>query len=268
VSRWTDPVSHETHNRLEASTNKRQATCLLLVRANKRSRVAKIRNIAADRLRKVFIMRATPIKVVIADDHEVVRRGLISLFAGSEIKIVGEAKNGDEAIKLTRKHKPDVVLLDIRMPGKDGFAALERIRSDQPNIRVVMLSTFDNPTYVARAVSAGAHDFILKGSSRAELVQSITGAAAGQLPTRAGELRRIATTMANRVASPNPDIPLTQRETQVLRHIALGLSNKEIAQSLTISVETVKEHVQNILRKIAVNDRTQAAVWAVRRNLV
>ena len=208
------------------------------------------------------------IKLVIADDHEVVRRGLVSLLAGSEVKIVGEAASGDEAVKLTRKLKPDVVLLDIRMPGKDGLEALERIRADMPAVRVVMLSTFDNPTYVARAVAAGAHDYMLKGCTRAELIHSIAGAAAGQLPMKAGELRRVATTMANRVATPDPDIPLTQRETQVLRHMALGLSNKEIAQSLTISVETVKVHVQNILRKIAVGDRTQAAVWAVRRGLV
>ena len=208
------------------------------------------------------------VKVVIADDHEVVRRGLASLLSGSEVKIVGEATNGEEACRTVRKLKPDVVLLDIRMPGKDGLSALEKIRSEMPGVRVVMLSTFDNPTYIARAVAAGAHDYILKGSSRAEIIAAVTGAAAGQLPARAGELRRVATTMANRVATPDPDIPLTQRETQVLRHMALGLSNKEIAQSLTISVETVKEHVQNILRKIAVTDRTQAAVWAVRRGLV
>ena len=208
------------------------------------------------------------VKVVIADDHEVVRRGLVSLLTGSEVKIVGEATTGDEVIKAVRKLKPDVVLMDIRLPGKDGLSALEKIRGDMPNVKVVMLSTFDNPTYVARAVAAGAHDYLLKGATRAELISSIVGAAAGQLPMRAGELRRVATTMANRVATPDPDIPLTQRETQVLRHMALGLSNKEIAQSLTISVETVKEHVQNILRKIAVSDRTQAAVWAVRRGLV
>jgi DNA-binding NarL/FixJ family response regulator len=208
------------------------------------------------------------IKVVIADDHEVVRRGLVSLLAGSEVKIVGEASGGDELVRIAKKLKPDVALIDIRMPGKDGLAALEKIRHDMPGIRCVMLSTFDNPTYVARAVAAGAHDFMLKGCNRSELINAITGAAAGQLPMRAGELRRVATTMANRVAAPDPDIPLTQRETQVLRHMALGLSNKEIAQSLTISVETVKEHVQNILRKLAVTDRTQAAVWAVRRGLV
>jgi DNA-binding NarL/FixJ family response regulator len=207
------------------------------------------------------------VKVLIADDHEVVRRGLVSMLAGSEVKIVGEASNGDEAVKLVKKLKPDVVLLDVRMPGKDGLAALEAIRAAVPAVRCVMLSTFDNPSYVARAVAAGAHDYILKSSTRREVIDSIVGAAAGELPMRAGELRRVATTMANRVASADPDIPLTQRETQVLRHVALGLANKEIAQSLTISVETVKEHVQHILRKIAVSDRTQAAVWAVRRGL-
>ncbi len=213
-------------------------------------------------------LRHMAIKVVIADDHEVVRRGLVSLLAGSDVKIVGEATSGEEAVKVCKKAKPDVVLLDIRMQGKDGLLALEKIRAEMPAIRCVMLSTFDNPTYVARAVAGGAHDYMLKGCTRSELITSITGAAAGQLPMKAGEMRRVATTMANRVATADPDIPLTQRETQVLRHIALGLSNKEIAQSLTISVETVKEHVQNILRKIAVGDRTQAAVWAVRRGLV
>jgi DNA-binding NarL/FixJ family response regulator len=102
-----------------------------------------------------------PVKVVIADDHEVVRRGLVSLLAGSEVKIVGEAASGDEAVKMTKKMKPDVVLLDIRMQGKDGLAALERIRAETPGVRCVMLSTFDKPTYVARAVAAGAHDYML-----------------------------------------------------------------------------------------------------------
>jgi DNA-binding NarL/FixJ family response regulator len=208
------------------------------------------------------------VKVVIADDHEVVRRGLVSLLAGSEVTIVGQASSGDEAVKVAKKTKPQVVLLDVRMPGVDGLTALEKLREQMPGVKVVMLSTFDNPTYVARAVAAGAHDYVLKGCTRTDLIHSITAAAAGEQPARVGELRRVATTMANRANVSDPDIPLTARETQVLRHMALGLSNKEIAQSLTISVETVKEHVQNILRKLAVSDRTQAAVWAVRRGVV
>ena len=213
-------------------------------------------------------MAAGSVRVVVADDHEVVRCGLVNLLDGTDVEIVAEASSGEAAVSLARKHKPDVILLDIRMaPGNDGLKALEKIRNDAPSVRCIMLTTFDNPTYIARAVASGAHDYILKGCSREELLESIMGAASGQLPLRAGELRRVATTMANRVVTPDPDVALTQREMQVLRHVALGLSNKEIAQSLTISVETVKEHVQNILRKLAVGDRTQAAVWAVRRGL-
>jgi DNA-binding NarL/FixJ family response regulator len=208
------------------------------------------------------------VKVVIADDHEVVRKGIVNLLADSDVKVVGDASNGEEAIRIAKKTKPDVVLLDVQMPGKDGLATLAKMRSEMPNVRCIIFTAYENPTYVARAVAAGAHDYILKNCSRSELVAAITGAASGEVPVRAGELRRVATTMANRVATPDPDVPLTQRESQVLRHLALGLSNKEIAQSLTISVETVKEHVQNILRKISVADRTQAAVWAVRRGLV
>ncbi len=213
-------------------------------------------------------MAVGSVRVVVADDHEVVRCGLVNLLDGTDVEIVAEASSGEEAVSLAPKHKPDVVLLDIRMaPGNDGLAALEKITGDVPSVRCSILTSFDKPPYIARAVASGAHDYILKGCSREELLESIMGAASGQLPLRAGELRRVATTMANRVVTPDPDVPLTQREMQVLRHVALGLSNKEIAQSLTISVETVKEHVQNILRKLAVSDRTQAAVWAVRRGL-
>ncbi len=210
------------------------------------------------------------VKVLVADDHEVVRTGLASLLAGSEVKIIAEASNGEDAVKLAIKHKPDVALLDIRMPGTDGLEALDKIHRQLPNTRVVMLSTYDNPTYVARAVALGACDYVLKGASRQQLISTITGAAEGKAPSQGGELERVAGAMSK---SPTPntnkeDIPLTNRETQVLRHIALGLSNKEIGRSLSISIETVKEHVQNILRKIAVTDRTQAAVWAVRKGLV
>jgi DNA-binding NarL/FixJ family response regulator len=131
-----------------------------------------------------------------------------------------------------------------------------------------MLSTYDNPTYVARSVALGATDYVLKGSSREQLIEAIRSAATGNSPSEGGELGRIAGTMQKKKEASDDTVPLTNREMQVLRHVALGLSNKEIARSLTISIETVKEHVQNILRKIDVSDRTQAAVWAVRRGLV
>lgn len=207
------------------------------------------------------------IKLLIADDHEVVRRGLTSLFRDSQIRICGEASTPDEAIRQSRKHHPDVVLLDVRMGEKDGIDVVKRIRTAAPGVRVVMLSAFDNPTYVARAISAGAHDYVLKTISRSDLIAAVTGAAAGAAPTRGGELRRVAGTMAKREPATESGVPLTPRETQVLRHIAMGLSNQEIADALEISVETVKEHVQNLLRKLSLNDRTQAAVWALRHGL-
>ncbi len=208
------------------------------------------------------------VRLLVCDDHEVIRTGLATLLAETDIEIVGEAANGKEAIRLAQKLKPDVILLDIRMPDGDGLATLEKLRSKVPACHVVMLSTYDNPTYVARAVALGAADFVLKGSPREALIATIQAAAAGESPCHLGELRRIANAMSARQAVDDDDVPLTQRETQVLRHVALGLSNKEIGRSLDISVETVKEHVQNILRKIAVSDRTQAAVWAVRKGLV
>lgn len=208
------------------------------------------------------------IRLLVCDDHEVIRTGLASLFAGTEIEIVGEASNGKEALKEAQKLKPDVILLDIRMPDGDGLATLETLRAKLPDSCVVMLSTYDNPTYIARSVALGAADYVLKGSTREAMVATITAAGRGESPSASGELRRIAAAMKVRQAIDDDDVPLTQRETQVLRHVALGLSNKEIGRSLEISVETVKEHVQNILRKIAVSDRTQAAVWAVRKGLV
>jgi DNA-binding NarL/FixJ family response regulator len=208
------------------------------------------------------------IKLLIADDHELIRTGLASLLAGSNIEIVAEAANGKEAVKAAEQYKPDVILLDIRMPDGDGLGTLEKLRAKVPDSKVVMLSTYDNPTYIARAVALGACDYVLKGSKREDLITTLEAAAAGESPSKAGELRRVASAMKIRQVVDDDEVPLTQRETQVLRHVALGLSNKEIGRSLEISVETVKEHVQNILRKIAVSDRTQAAVWAVRKGLV
>jgi len=208
------------------------------------------------------------VRLLIADDHEIIRTGLAALLAGSEIQVVGQAASGKETIKLAEQLRPDVVLLDIRMPDSDGLAALEKLRDKVPQTKVVMLSTYDNPTYIARSVALGASDYILKGATREAMIETIMAAATGQSPSRTGELRRVQGSMRMRQVLDDDEVPLTQRETQVLRHVALGLSNKEIGRSLEISVETVKEHVQNILRKIAVSDRTQAAVWAVRKALV
>jgi DNA-binding NarL/FixJ family response regulator len=208
------------------------------------------------------------ISTLIVDDHEVVRTGLASLLADSDIDIVGQAANGKEAVEKTNELHPDVVLLDIRMPVGDGLTALQNIKSQSPETNVVMLSTYDNPTYIARAITLGASDYLLKGSGREELISSIQAAASGNPVTRSAEVRRVTGAMRTTSMPVDEEVSLTQRETQVLRHVALGLSNREIAKSLKISVETVKEHIQNILRKIQATDRTQAAVWAVKRGLV
>ena len=143
-----------------------------------------------------------------------------------------------------------------------------KLRQKVPNSKVVMLSTYDHPTYIARVVALGASDYVLKGSTRKAIIDAILAAAAGQSPSHAGELHRMARTMSSRQLLDDDQIQLTPRETQVLRHLALGLSNKEVGRSMKISVETVKEHVQNILRKLQMTDRTQAAVWAVRKKLL
>ncbi|MGM0486559.1 MAG: response regulator [Planctomycetota bacterium] len=209
------------------------------------------------------------ISVLVADDHEVVRTGLARLLQGSEIDIVAEAENGEQAVEQTLRHAPDVVLMDVRMPDGDGLVALEKIRAAKPDVRVVMLSTYDNPTYVARSVALGAADYVLKGSNREALIAAITRAAAGEPPPENSLLHRVKQTMDRlRERRNGEDVPLTNRELQVLRHVGLGLSNREIGHSLDISIETVKEHVQNILRKIDAADRTQAAVWAIKKGFV
>jgi DNA-binding NarL/FixJ family response regulator len=208
------------------------------------------------------------IKVVIADDHEVVRQGLKSLLSGTDIKISGEAGSGEAALRMVQKHRPDVVLLDIRMPDGDGLNTLGRIKLDWPEMPVLLFSTYDNPTYIARAVALGACGFVLKGTSRDKLIEAIRQAAKGETAWTRDELRRVTGALATPRLAADVDIPLTQRESEVLKQLALGLTNKEIAQTLHISYETVKEHVQHILRKLGVTDRTQAAVWAVRKGIV
>lgn len=208
------------------------------------------------------------IKVLIADDHEVMRSGMKALVNGTEIEIVAEAATGEEAVRLAETKKIDLAILDIRMPEGDGLNALGRIKLAKPNLPILILSTYDNPTYVARAVALGANGYLLKGATRDELLAAIRQVAAGGDAWTREELRRVTGALATPRVSADVEVPLTQRESEVLRQLALGLTNKEIAQALGISYETVKEHVQHVLRKVGVTDRTQAAVWAVRKGLV
>ena len=208
------------------------------------------------------------ITVLIADDHEVVRSGLRTVLADTDIKIVAEATTGEAAVRLAQEHNPNVVMLDVRMPEGDGLTALGRIKLDRPDMPVLIFSTYDNPTYVARAVALGANGYLLKGVGSERIVSAIRSVATGESIWTREELRRVTGALATPRLAADVEVPLTQRESEVLRQLALGLTNKEIAQALSISYETVKEHVQHILRKIGVSDRTQAAVWAVRKGLV
>jgi DNA-binding NarL/FixJ family response regulator len=208
------------------------------------------------------------IRILIADDHEVVRSGLKSLVGDTDIEVVAEASTGEGAISAVDEYELDVVLLDIRMDDGDGLTALGRIKLDHPDLPILMLSTYDNPTYVARAVALGASGYLLKGSSRERLITAIQTAAKGESAWAREELRRVTGALSTPRLAADIEVPLTKRESEVLRQLAFGLTNKEIAQALGISYETVKEHVQHILRKVGVSDRTQAAVWAVRKGLV
>jgi DNA-binding NarL/FixJ family response regulator len=207
------------------------------------------------------------VSVLVVDDHDIIKHGLNSVFKDSGIRVCGDASSADEAVRQARKLKPDVILLDVLLEAGDALDTVKRLRSAAPDAKVVMFSAFDNPTYVARAVAAGAHDYLLKSASRAQVIAAITGAVTGAPPSRAGELKRMATAMAKRDSSVGGGVSLTPRESQVLRQIAMGLSNQEIATALDISIETVKEHVQSVLRKTALSDRTQAAVWALRQGI-
>ena len=208
------------------------------------------------------------IRLMVIDDHEIIRSGIRKMIAGSEIQLIAESNSGENVLAGISQYHPDVILLDVRLEDGDGLSALGRVKIERPQIPVLMLSTFDNPTYVARSVALGASGYLLKNSSRDTILEAIRKVAVGENAWTREELRRVTGALATPRLSADIEVPLTQRESEVLEQVALGLTNKEIALALGISYETVKEHVQHILRKVGVNDRTQVAVWAVRKGLV
>ena len=207
--------------------------------------------------------------ILIVDDHEAARMGLASALDGAGFTVVGSVATGGEAIDAIKKLQIDLILMDVRMPQSDGLTTLGKIRK-LTQAAIVMLSAYDNPTYVARATALGAQDYVVKSGENSELLDSLRLAVEGEGPAHQGRMARVQYEMQKEVRSDSlpKEFPLTSREGQVLRHIALGLSNKEIAKSLGISVETVKEHVQNVLRKVKANDRTDAAVRAIKSGLI
>lgn len=205
------------------------------------------------------------ISVLLADDHSVVRQGLrMFLELDADLKVVGEARDGNEAVRRTRELEPDVVLMDLLMPGMDGIAATTVIRREMPDTEVIALTSVLEDEKVYSAIRAGAIGYLLKDTEADELCRAIKAAAAGQVqlsPAAAARLMR-------QVRAPEAPDELTPREMEVLRLLAEGLANKEIARDLSIGEKTVKTHVSNILSKLGVLSRTQAALQAVRMGLV
>jgi len=201
------------------------------------------------------------IRVLIGDDHTVVREGLLLLLEGRpDLVVVGEASNGREAVDLWKEHRPDVTLLDLRMPVLDGVGAIKQIREVDPNAHIVVLTTYDGDEDIYRALQAGARAYLLKGMTVEVLVSTIRSVHAGKscIPPV------IAQKLAERMATEQ----LTHREQDVLEQIVRGKSNKEIGTELDISEATVKTHINNLLSKLGVTDRTQAATAAIQRGLV
>src|SRR5215470_10454990 len=204
---------------------------------------------------------SAPIRILVAEDHLVARAGVTAIVSmQSDMTVVAEAANGQQAVELYRKHRPDVVLLDMRMPVMSGVEAAREIRSEFPSARMIALTTYGGDEDIRRALAAGVQAYLTKDVLHDELLKAIRAVHAGQsyLP--------VAVAAALAAQMPRPD--LSAREVQVLQLIVRGLANKQIAYALTIAEHTVKNHVKNILSKLGVQDRTQAATAAIQRGII
>jgi DNA-binding NarL/FixJ family response regulator len=202
------------------------------------------------------------IRVLLAEDHAVVRTGLLQLLGDlDEVEVVGAATGGEEAVGLAGEHKPDVVLMDLEMPGMDGIEATRRIRAAHADINVVVLTAFSDRRRILDAIDAGAVGYLLKDAEPDELIRGLQAAARGESPLAPKAAQALVAARAEQQGEPE----LTPREREVLALLADGLPNKLIARRLDISEKTVKAHLTNIFQRIGVSDRTQAALWAQRQ---
>lgn len=211
-----------------------------------------------------------PITVMIVDDHEMVRRGATSyLEAQPDISIVAQASSGEEAVTLAQEFIPDVVLMDLVMPGMDGVEATRRVKNVSPRTQIVILTSFHQDEYIFPALQAGAISYLLKDVKASDLLEAIRRAARGEATLHPRIASRVIKTFRNLVPEEStPFMILTDREMEVLKLIAKGYSNEKIAEQLVISVGTVKGHVSNILSKLHLVDRTQAAAYAWQEGIV
>jgi len=203
----------------------------------------------------------SPIRILTVDDHALLREGIAALVnAEADMKLVAEASNGQEAIEKFRLHRPDITLMDLQMPELNGIEAIISIHSEFPNARIIVLTTYSGDAQVLRALRAGAQGYILKGQVRKDLLETIRAVHAGK--------KRIAPEVAAELADHAADDQLTAREVEVLRLVAEGNANKIIADQLSISEETVKFHVTNILSKLGAKDRTHAVTMGIKRGII
>jgi DNA-binding NarL/FixJ family response regulator len=201
------------------------------------------------------------IRILVADDHPLLREGLAAMIARqADMALVAEAENGEQALEAFRTHRPDITLMDVRMPGMGGIDAIAAIRAEFPLARIIVLTTYRGDAQALRAIKAGASGYLLKSMLRKELVETIRVVHAGQ--------RRIDVDIASEIAEHYPADELTQRELDVLSQVAIGGANKDIAHRLGISEETVKSHLKSVLNKLGVTDRTQAVVVALKRGII
>lgn len=211
---------------------------------------------------------AQNITVMLVDDHAIWRGGVRSMLDDTEFTVVAEASSGHEAIGKALTSNPRLTLLDIRMAGGDGLDALQALKSNHPLMAVVMLTTYDNPTYMARAVAGGAAGYLLKGVDRVDMLSAMRAVCAGEMLLSAKLLvRSLRGISENALGSEDLVEPLTDRENEVLRLVSTGLSNRDIGTILFIAESTAKTHVEHIIGKLCVSDRVQAAVWAARHGV-
>ena len=206
------------------------------------------------------------IRVLLVDDQGIIREGLGSLLRSKpDIEIIGEAENGQVAVEIAIALQPDIVLMDVRMPVMDGVAAIRALQQKAPDIKVLVLTTFDDDDYITQAMSFGAKGYLLKDTPSEELAQAIRAVHKGYTQMGPGLFEKVMLAPTNTEPEPSPEFDqLTPREKEVLQLIAQGLNNREIAQSLYISERTVKNHVNSILSRFNLRDRTQAAIFASR----
>jgi DNA-binding NarL/FixJ family response regulator len=217
----------------------------------------------------VVAQRSRLARVVVADDHDLARAGLRSLLGGERgLEVVGEAASGREALNLVRRLRPDLVLSDVRMPDMSGLAVTRAIKQESPVTSVILFTMYESADYLVEALQAGAAGYLLKGSSKSEILTTVRQVLAGDSLLRPDLVLQLLRRLSESTVEPGGASQLTRRQHDVLRLIVLGQTNREIAQTLNLTVSTVKTHVEQVIAKLGVSDRTQAAVRAIELGLV